>query len=111
MVMAKADIGIARRYARLGKDAKTSRKIFSRIKDEWSRTKGALEFVTGSGDSLSSNPQLAGSLHRRFAYLDPLNHLQVELIRRWRAGIQDERTKRGIHLTINGVATGIRNTG
>ena len=111
MVMAKADIGIARRYARLGNDAKTSRKIFSRIKDEWSRTKGALEFVTGSGDLLSSNPQLAVSIQRRFPYLDPLNHLQVELIRRWRSGVQDERTKRGIHLTINGVATGIRNTG
>ena len=111
MVMLKADIGIARRYARLGDDAKTSRKIFSRIKDEWSKTRGALEFVTGSRDSLSSNPQLAGSIQRRFPYLDPLNHLQVELIRRWRSGIQDERTKRGIHLTINGVATGIRNTG
>ena len=111
MVMAKADIGIARRYARLGDNPKSSRKIFSRIRDEWSRTKGALEFVTGSGDRLSSNPQLAGSIQRRFPYLDPLNHLQVELIRRWRSGVQDERTKRGIHLTINGVATGIRNTG
>ncbi len=111
MVMAKADIGISRRYARLSSNPKNSRKIFSRIKEEWLKTKGALEFITGSGDRLASNPQLAESIELRFPYLDPLNHLQVELLRRWRGGKQDERVERGIHLAINGIATGIRNTG
>ena len=111
MVMAKADIGIARRYARLCPDPKISRKIFTKIKEEWLKTKGALEFVTGSGQRLRSNPQLAESIQRRLPYLDPLNHLQVELIRRLRGGVEDERVNRGIHLTINGIATGIRNTG
>ena len=111
MVMAKADIGIARRYARLCPDPKTSRKVFAKIKEEWLKTRGAIEFITGSREHLSSNPELAESVKMRFPYLDPLNHLQVELIRRWRSGETNERVKTGIHLTINGIATGIRNTG
>ena len=58
-----------------------------------------------------SNPELSESIKMRHPYLDPLNHLQVELIRRWRSGEKNERVKTGIHLTINGIATGIRNTG
>ena len=58
-----------------------------------------------------SNPQLARSIKYRFPYLDPLNHIQVELLRRYRAGDKDERSRRGIHLTINGVAAGLRNSG
>ena len=111
MVMAKADIGIARRYARLCPDPKVSRKVFSKIKEEWLKTKGALEFITGSRKHLLSNPELSESIEMRHPYLDPLNHLQVELIRRWRSGEKNERVKTGIHLTINGIATGIRNTG
>jgi len=60
---------------------------------------------------LQSNPLLARSIRNRFPYLDPLNHIQVELLRRYRAGDRDERTKRGIHLTINGIAAGLRNSG
>ena len=59
----------------------------------------------------ADNPALARSIRNRFPYLDPLNHLQVELLRRYRAGETDERTKRGIHLTINGIAAGLRNSG
>ena len=64
MVMAKADIGIARRYARLCPDPKVSRKVFSKIKEEWLKTKGALEFITGSREHLS-NPELSESIEMR----------------------------------------------
>jgi phosphoenolpyruvate carboxylase len=60
---------------------------------------------------LDDNPTLARSIRNRFPYLDPLNHLQVELLRRFRAGQTDVRTRRGIHLTINGLAAGLRNSG
>ncbi|MGE3703448.1 MAG: phosphoenolpyruvate carboxylase, partial [Hyphomicrobiaceae bacterium] len=67
--------------------------------------------ITGQADFLGDNPALARSIRNRFPYLDPLNHLQVELLRRYRAGDTDERTRRAIHLTINGVAAGLRNSG
>lgn len=67
--------------------------------------------LTGRSELLADNPTLARSIRNRFPYLDPLNHLQVELLRRYRAGDTDERTKRAIHLTINGVAAGLRNSG
>ena len=60
---------------------------------------------------LADNPTLARSIRNRFAYLDPLNHVQVELLRRYRAGGEDERTVRAIHLTINGIAAALRNSG
>jgi phosphoenolpyruvate carboxylase len=109
--MAKADLGMARRYAALVGDQKLSKKIFSQINHEWQRTLTALEKITGDKTRLAKNPLLARSIAHRFPYLDPLNHLQVELIRRWRKGQQDERTQRGIHLSINGIAAGLRNTG
>jgi phosphoenolpyruvate carboxylase len=70
-----------------------------------------LDLITGESERLADNPMLARSIENRFAYLDPLNHLQVELIKRHRAGSTDERVRRGIHLSINGVAAGLRNTG
>jgi phosphoenolpyruvate carboxylase len=111
MVLAKANLGMATRYADLVEDRKLARRILSAIEAEWERTVQALEKVTGEKTRLAGNPLLARSIAHRFPYLDPLNHLQVELIRRWRAGRQDERTQRGIHLTINGIAAGLRNTG
>ncbi|MGE4377635.1 MAG: phosphoenolpyruvate carboxylase, partial [Burkholderiaceae bacterium] len=54
---------------------------------------------------------LARSIRYRFPYIDPLNHLQAELLRRWRAEPGDERVHTGIHLSINGIAAGLRNTG
>jgi phosphoenolpyruvate carboxylase len=111
MVLAKADLAMAKRYADLVQDRKLAKKILIEIESEWDRTVHALEKVTGERTRLARNPMLARSIAHRFPYLDPLNHLQVELIRRWRAGKQDERTQRGIHLTINGIAAGLRNTG
>jgi len=67
--------------------------------------------VVGTDRLLAGNPQLGHSIKYRFPYLDPLNHIQIELLRRFRAGDRDERSRRGIHLTINGIAAGLRNSG
>ena len=85
--------------------------VFQRIRDEWQRSIAALLEITGQRELLAGNPLLMRSIRNRFPYLDPLNHLQVELLRRYRAGSTDERTLRAIHLTINGVAAGLRNSG
>ena len=82
-----------------------------RIRAEWELTTKALFAISQSSEFLAGNPSLARSIKNRFAYLDPLNHLQVELVRRQRAGNTDERIKRGIHLSINGIAAGLRNSG
>ena len=111
MVMAKSDLGIASRYAGLVPDARLRKAVFGKISEEWQRTRRVLLDITGQADFLGDNPALARSIRNRFPYLDPLNHLQVELLRRYRAGDTDERTRRAIHLTINGVAAGLRNSG
>jgi phosphoenolpyruvate carboxylase len=111
MLLAKTDLAVASRYAALVKNAKLRDKVFTRISDEWRLTRQMLFTVTGHAEFLQTNPLLARSLRNRLPYLDPLNHLQVELIKRHRAGSADERVKRGIHLCINGIAAGLRNTG
>jgi len=115
MVLAKSDLRIAARYVELVEDRALGRRIFTLLKNEWQRAVGALALITGEQTRLQSNPALARSIAHRFPYLDPLNHLQVELLRRYRnrregtAGV--ERLQRGIHLSINGIAAGLRNTG
>ncbi|MBL8313385.1 MAG: phosphoenolpyruvate carboxylase [Rubrivivax sp.] len=119
MVLAKSDLRIAQRYMELVEDKSTARRISAAIKAEWQRAHDALALITGEDDRLQSNPALARSIAHRFPYLDPLNHLQVELLRRYRnraaAGSKGadgvERLQRGIHLSINGIAAGLRNTG
>lgn len=111
MVLAKSDLALASRYAELVPDARLRRRIFGAIEAEWQRTVDALAQVTGEKQRLASNAALARSIRHRFPYIDPLNHLQVELVRRWRQGGADERARRGIHLAINGIAAGLRNTG
>jgi phosphoenolpyruvate carboxylase len=111
MVLAKTDLAIASRYAELVSDAKLRERVFGRIAAEWHLSRKWLSELTGGSEFLADNPTLARSIRNRFPYLDPLNHLQVELLRRYRAGDTDERTKRAIHLTINGVAAGLRNSG
>jgi phosphoenolpyruvate carboxylase len=122
MVLAKTDLAIASRYAGLVPDVALRERIFKRIAAEHGETLRQLEAVTGTGERLAANPLLARSIQNRFAYLDPLNHLQVELIHRHRAmsrnvkeggegSEMDPRVHRGIHLSINGVAAGLRNTG
>jgi phosphoenolpyruvate carboxylase len=111
MVLAKSDLSLARRYAELVPDSKLRKRIFSAIEAEWHRTHQALKTITGQASRLADNPALARSIEHRFPYIDPLHHLQVELIRRYRAGSQAEKVKRGIHISINGIAAGLRNTG
>jgi phosphoenolpyruvate carboxylase len=111
MVLAKSDLAVASRYAELVPDARLRRRIFGTIEAEWQRTQSALALITGEKQRLSANPGLARSIRHRFPYIDPLNHLQVELVRRWREGRADERDRLGIHLAINGIAAGLRNTG
>jgi phosphoenolpyruvate carboxylase len=111
MVMAKSDLALASRYAELVEDKRLRKKIFSAIELEWQRTTQALELITGDKQRLTHNAALQRSIRHRFPYIDPLHHLQVELVRRYRAGQTDERLKRGIHISINGIAAGLRNTG
>jgi len=111
MVLAKTDLALAKRYAELSTDRERAAAIFGSLDAEWTRTVAALDDITGTRQRLADNPVLAGSLRHRFPYIAPLNHLQVELIRRWRTGSQDERTRRGILISINGIAAGLRNTG
>jgi len=111
MVMAKSDLALAARYAELVPDARLRRRIFSAIEAEWQRTADALALITGSKQRLAGNAALQRSIRHRFPYIDPLHHLQVELVRRYRAGQADERVQRGIHISINGIAAGLRNTG
>jgi len=111
MVLAKSDLAVASRYAEMVKDKKLARSIFERIRKEWELSREALFAISGARDFLAGNPSLARSIKNRFAYLDPLNHLQVELLRRHRAGNTDDRIRRGIHLSINGIAAGLRNSG
>jgi len=111
MVLAKTDLAIASRYAELVEDSRLRMAVFGRIEEEWQRTRRWLAAITGRTELLADNPTLARSIRNRFPYLDPLNHLQVELLRRHRADGGDERLLRGIHLTINGVAAGLRNSG
>jgi len=111
MVLAKTDLAIASRYAELVPDSGLRERVFGDISAEWHRTRHWLSEITGRDELLADNPTLARSIRSRFPYLDPLNHLQVELLRRYRAGDTDARTQRAIHLTINGVAAGLRNSG
>ncbi len=111
MVMAKSDLALASRYSELVSDARLRRKVFGAIEAEWQRTGEALARITGEKQRLAGNTALARSIRHRFPYIDPLHHLQVELVRRWRAGKGDERVQTGIHISINGIAAGLRNTG
>jgi phosphoenolpyruvate carboxylase len=111
MLLAKADLTVASRYKDLLADRRLAEAIFARINGEFDATVAALFEITGATSFLASNPSLARSIRNRFPYLDPLNHLQLELLKRHRAGGAEERVKRGIHLSINGLAAGLRNSG
>jgi len=114
MVLSKADLNVASRYAQLCDDRKLRNAVFSRISAEFTLTEQMLAAITGQSERLADNPLLARSIKNRFPYLDPLNHLQVELLKRFRsgkAGSDDARVRRGIHLSINGIAAGLRNSG
>jgi len=111
MVLAKTDLAVASRYAELVPDRVAREAIFGRIGAEHRRSIELVLAITGQATLLDDNPTLARSIRDRFPYLDPLNHLQIELLRRYRSGETDDRTRAAIHLTINGLAAGLRNSG
>ena len=111
MVLAKADLSIAARYAELLEDAVLRESVLARIGAELNNSIRYLWQITGQASLLADNAELEQSIRSRIPYLDPLNHLQIELLRRYRAGDTDAMTQRGIHLSINGIAAGLRNSG
>ncbi|AQA05659.1 phosphoenolpyruvate carboxylase [Mycobacterium sp. MS1601] len=110
-VLAKSDMGLAARYSELVEDQELRHRVFDKILSEHERTITMLKAITGQEDLLADNPALARSVFNRFPYLEPLNHLQVELLRQYRSGATDERVQRGILLTMSGLATALRNSG
>ena len=110
-VLAKSDLGLAARYSELVADEALRRRVFDKIVAEHERTIRMHKLITGQDDLLADNPALARSVFNRFPYLEPLNHLQVELLRRFRSGDTDELVQRGILLTMSGLATALRNSG
>ena len=111
MVLAKSDLGIASRYATLVKDEHLRKTIFDRICAGHAATLTALNSISGRSELLEGNPLLKRSIRNRLPYMAPLNHVQVELLKRFRHGEQDDQIRRGIHLSINGIAAGLRNSG
>jgi phosphoenolpyruvate carboxylase len=111
MILAKSDLSIGEHYASLVPDQVLAERIFTRIKEEWLLTREMLLLITEQQEFLGDNPTLATAVRNRTAYLNPLNFLQVELLKRHRAGDTDGRIRRGIHISINGVAAGLRNSG
>jgi phosphoenolpyruvate carboxylase len=110
-VLAKSDLGLAAHYSELVDDEELRRRVFEKIVAEHERTIRMHRLITGQDDLLADNPALARSVFNRFPYLEPLNHLQVELLRRYRSGDDDELVQRGILLTMSGLATALRNSG
>lgn len=111
MVLAKSDLAIAARYSELVEDRSAGDAFFSRIRAEWQRSHDRLLDITGEGRLLEGDPKLENSILLRLPYIEPLNLLQIELLKRFRAGDTDQQVADGIHLTINAIATALRNSG
>ncbi|SEP27239.1 Phosphoenolpyruvate carboxylase, type 1 [Rhodospirillales bacterium URHD0017] len=111
MVLSKSDMAIASRYAELVTDTELGKRIFDRVRQEWQASVDAVLAVMRQQTLLETNPLLARSIRNRFPYIDPLNHVQIELLRRHRAGDTAPEVVQGIHLSINGIAAGLRNSG
>jgi len=110
-VIAKSDMGIAGRYAELVEDKALRDTIFPRIRDGWAQAHDGLLAVTGQSHLLEKHPALDASIRLRLPYIEPLNLLQIELMKRHRAGEDDPRVGEGILLSINAIATALRNSG
>ena len=111
MVLAKSDMGIAAHYAGLVEDQTLAQDLFGTIKGGWSKSRDSLLEATGQVHLLEAHPALNNSIKLRLPYIEPLNLLQIELMKRYRAGETDERIGEGIQLTINAIATALRNSG
>ncbi|WP_156680114.1 phosphoenolpyruvate carboxylase [Sphingomonas profundi] len=111
MVLAKSDMGIASHYVPLVEDQAMAQATFGRIRDGWQTTRDCLLSITRQTRLLEKSPSLDNSIRLRLPYIEPLNHLQIELLKRHRAGEEDERIREGIQLSINAIATALRNSG
>jgi phosphoenolpyruvate carboxylase len=111
MVLSKSDMGIAARYLTLVEDQALGEALFGRIRDMWLATQDRLLMMTGQTRLLEKHPLLDASIRLRLPYIEPLNLLQVELLRRHRAGESDPAVREGIQLSINAIATALRNSG
>ena len=111
MIMAKSDMSIARRYASLVPDTALADRIYGAIHAEWRRTRDAVLRITEQTELLQGQPELDRLIRLRMPYVEPLNHVQIELIRRRRGGDDDPRVREGILLAVNGIAAGLRNSG
>jgi phosphoenolpyruvate carboxylase len=111
MVLSKSSLAIASRYAQLVQDVALREAIFSRISREWHDSVNALNAIMEQPHLLGHNPLLLRSIRNRFPYLDPLNHVQVELLKLHRGRATSEKVLTGIQLTINGISAGLRNSG
>ena len=111
MVLAKSDMGIAELYAELVEDRALADNIFGQIRSGWGMAHDQLLEITGQGSMLEAHPMLGNSIRLRLPYIEPLNHLQIALLKRHRAGEEDPHIGEGIQLTINAIATALRNSG
>ncbi len=118
MSLMKADLGIAALYADLVPDGEMGQRNFARIREEYERTCEAVLAATGHTSLMAAEPVIKNSVERRNPYVDPLNYLQVEMLRRLRAlpadqqdGPEAEGLREVVVFTINGIAAGLRNTG
>jgi len=111
MVLSKSDMTIAARYATLVQDRALADRTFNQIRDAWLITQEQLLTITGQGRLLEKHPALEASIRLRLPYIEPLNELQVELLKRHRSGETDPRVREGIQLSINAIATALRNSG
>ena len=111
MVLAKSSMPIARRYSDLAEDRTLAHKVMAEIEAEWHRSRDAVLAITGQHELLAQSPRLAESIGSRLPYVNALNHLQVDLLRRRREGDASREVRAGIHMSINGVAAGLRNSG
>jgi phosphoenolpyruvate carboxylase len=111
MVLSKSDMGIAARYTTLVEDRSLADALFGRIRETWLATQESLLAITGQTRLLEKHPALDSSIRLRLPYIEPLNLLQVELLKRHRAGEKEPRIVEGIQLSINAIATALRNSG
>jgi phosphoenolpyruvate carboxylase len=109
--MAKADVGIAARYAELVDDAALRERVFAMLVEEFERTRRVILDITGQSELLEQNPVLAHSIRLRNPYVDPMSLIQVSLLRRKRRGEHTDELNYALAATINGIAAGLRNTG
>jgi phosphoenolpyruvate carboxylase len=111
MALAKSDFGIAQLYASLVADSGVRDRVFSKLEAEFHRTRRSILAITGQSELLQNNQVLARSIRLRNPYVDPISLIQVDLLRRKRAGDDSDAINRALSATINGISAGLRNTG